>query len=463
MRSASASRVPVSGVEIDPRRGGRGILELRARSDRPGARRAGGDAVAVGDRRGGYCPRQRGARARRRDHRSSTSPRTASPSPAPLVTRVRWGGSLLEEAQLARRAEAHDRSAARDRTARRRGGEAPPVERFTPALQEADLVVRVRERVGAAAGGVSLAEAKVVVSCGRGAGSPEGFGIIEELAGLLGGAVGCSRAVTMAGWRPHTDQVGQTGTKIAPDIYIACGISGATQHMAGCKGAKAILAVNTDPEAPILASADYAVIGDLHEVVPGDLGRAEKGARQAEHDCERRLRGRARRRDRRRRRALRAPRAVPHPAGALGKAGRAARPTSRRAFGTRRRSSSGQRKLLQRLVPGLVHAFIFWGFVVLFPTIFMAIVRRSSTASRLFRRARRSAGSSTRAGTRSSSTCSPSSCSWAWRPRSSIRKVQRPRAVRGLPPRRGRPHPRADRRASRRRCSSGTRRRSRSA
>jgi len=147
-------------------------------------------------------------------------------------------------------------------------GEPARIERFAPALEDADLVVRVRERVGASAGGVSLAEAKVVVSCGRGAGSPESFGIIEELAGLLGGAVGCSRAVTMAGWRPHTDQVGQTGTKIAPDVYIACGISGATQHMAGCKGAKAILAVNTDPEAPILASADYAVIGDLHEVVP---------------------------------------------------------------------------------------------------------------------------------------------------------------------------------------------------
>ena len=147
-------------------------------------------------------------------------------------------------------------------------GEPAPVESFHPKLDDADLVVRVRDRVGASSGGVSLADAKVVVSCGRGAGSPEGFGIIEELAGLLGGAVGCSRAVTMSGWRPHTDQVGQTGTKIAPDIYIACGISGATQHMAGCKGAKAILAVNTDPEAPILASADYAVIGDLHEVVP---------------------------------------------------------------------------------------------------------------------------------------------------------------------------------------------------
>jgi electron transfer flavoprotein alpha subunit len=142
------------------------------------------------------------------------------------------------------------------------------VSAFTPTLAEADLLMHVSERVAAPAGGVSLAEAKVVVSAGRGAGSPEGFGIIEELAGLLGGAVGCSRAVTMAGWRPHTDQVGQTGTKIAPDLYIACGISGATQHMAGCKGAKKILAVNIDREAPILGSADYAVIGDLHEVVP---------------------------------------------------------------------------------------------------------------------------------------------------------------------------------------------------
>ena len=184
-----------------------------------------------------------------------------------VVTRVRWGGSLLEEARLhgepkLMTVQPHALAA------EAASGDATAVERFTPDLDDADVVVKVRERVGTAAGGVSLADAKVVVSCGRGAGSPEGFGIIEELASLLGGAVGCSRAVTMAGWRPHTDQVGQTGTKIAPDIYIACGISGATQHMAGCKGAKKILAVNTDPEAPILASADYAVIGDLHEVVP---------------------------------------------------------------------------------------------------------------------------------------------------------------------------------------------------
>ena len=191
----------------------------------------------------------------------------ATPGDPALVTRVRWGGSLLEEA--------HVHGAPKLITVQPHGvapeattGEPAAVERFTPELRDADVVVRVRQRVGATTGGVSLAEAKVVVSAGRGAGSPEGFGIIEELAGLLGGAVGCSRAVTMAGWRPHTDQVGQTGTKIAPDIYVACGISGATQHMAGCKGAKAILAVNTDPDAPILASADYAVIGDLHEVVP---------------------------------------------------------------------------------------------------------------------------------------------------------------------------------------------------
>jgi len=108
----------------------------------------------------------------------------------------------------------------------------------------------------------------------------EGFAVVEELAALLGAAVGCSRAVTMAGWRPHSDQVGQTGTKIAPELYIPCGISGATQHMAGCKGAKHLLAVNPDAEAPIFASADYAVIGDLHEVLPA-VSAAIRKAREA--------------------------------------------------------------------------------------------------------------------------------------------------------------------------------------
>jgi electron transfer flavoprotein alpha subunit len=193
----------------------------------------------------------------------------AAPGEAPAVTRVRWGGSLLEEARL------HGSPALltvmpHTTVAEPAAAEtAASVERFTPELTDADLVARVVEQVRTdTGGGVTLAGAKVVVSGGRGTGSAEGFAPIEELAGLLGGAVGCSRAVTIAGWRPHTDQVGQTGTKIAPEIYIACGISGATQHMAGCKGAKRILAINTDPEASIIANADYAVIGDLHQILP---------------------------------------------------------------------------------------------------------------------------------------------------------------------------------------------------
>jgi electron transfer flavoprotein alpha subunit len=185
------------------------------------------------------------------------------------VTRIRWGGSLLEEARLHGQVKLltvapHTVAAVQTGTA---GASVQP---FTPALSETDLAVRVVERVTprGGGGGISLADAKFVVSCGRGVGSPEGFAAAERLAALMGGAVGCSRAVTIAGWRSHTDQVGQTGTKIAPEVYLACGISGATQHMAGCKGAKRIIAVNTDPEAPIIANADYAVIGDLHEVIP---------------------------------------------------------------------------------------------------------------------------------------------------------------------------------------------------
>jgi electron transfer flavoprotein alpha subunit len=124
------------------------------------------------------------------------------------------------------------------------------------------------QREDAALNKISLADARVVVGGGRGVGSTEGFAALQELADILGGAVGCSRAVTSLGWRPHTDQVGQTGTRIAPDVYIACGVSGAIQHMVGCKGAKCLVAINNDAEAPMVSEADYAIIGDLHQVVP---------------------------------------------------------------------------------------------------------------------------------------------------------------------------------------------------
>jgi electron transfer flavoprotein alpha subunit len=196
------------------------------------------------------------------------------------VTRIRWGGSLLEEARIHGSPLLLSSAPHAVQPSTVNGADAPTMERLEARLEESDLVVQVAERVEEATAGISLAEAKVVISGGRGVGSADGFGILEELAGLLNAAVGCSRVVTMAGWRPHTDQVGQTGTKVSPDLYIACGISGATQHIAGCKGAKKILAINSDAEAPILNNADYAVIGDLTEIVPAitaELKRERSG------------------------------------------------------------------------------------------------------------------------------------------------------------------------------------------
>jgi electron transfer flavoprotein alpha subunit len=136
-------------------------------------------------------------------------------------------------------------------------------------IDETDLAAHVvRTEVGETADTGTLKSAKVVVGAGRGVGGAAGFTDILELTALLNGALGVSRVVTSLGWRPHREQVGQTGSKIAPDVYIPCGISGAIQHWAGCSSAKTILAINTDPDAPMVTKAHYAVIGDLHEVVP---------------------------------------------------------------------------------------------------------------------------------------------------------------------------------------------------
>jgi electron transfer flavoprotein alpha subunit len=183
------------------------------------------------------------------------------------VRRVRWGGSLIETADVDAGVRlltvAHHAVAASPADSPAAATPRPFDAVLDPAVARCAVIERVERPAG-----VTLATAPVVVGGGRGVGSAEGFAALEELAALLGGVVGCSRVVTNNGWRNHTDQVGQTGTRIAPEIYIACGISGAIQHWVGAMSSKRILAINTDPGANLVSKADYAVIGDLHEVVP---------------------------------------------------------------------------------------------------------------------------------------------------------------------------------------------------
>jgi electron transfer flavoprotein alpha subunit len=151
------------------------------------------------------------------------------------------------------------------------------VNRVSVTFEEADRRQKVEDMLPTPAGELDVAEASIVVTGGRGTKGPEGFALIEDLARALGAAVGASRSAVDAGWRPHKDQVGQTGKIINPDLYIACGVSGSIQHLVGMIQSKVIVAVNNDPEAPIFRVADYGIVGDLFQVVPALAARVREG------------------------------------------------------------------------------------------------------------------------------------------------------------------------------------------
>ncbi|MGI8992665.1 MAG: electron transfer flavoprotein subunit alpha/FixB family protein [Nocardioidaceae bacterium] len=186
-----------------------------------------------------------------------------------VVSRQVMGGAVLELMRLTGRPAVLTVAGHAVEPASADHSTQPEVNDLQMDLLETDLLGRVvRVEAIELDDTAALTGARVVIGAGRGAGSTNGFDGLLELTRLLGGALGVSRVVTGLGWRPHHEQVGQTGTRITPDIYIACGISGAIQHWAGCQGAKTILAINTDRDAPMVTRAHYAVIGDLHEIVP---------------------------------------------------------------------------------------------------------------------------------------------------------------------------------------------------
>jgi electron transfer flavoprotein alpha subunit len=183
------------------------------------------------------------------------------------VDRQRWGGSLIEHATIEGETKLFT-TPEHEMPIEEVGGEAA-VETVAPDVDEKAFRAQLDRIEESDIEGVPLPEARIVIAGGRGVGNAEDFDQLEELADLFDNStVGASRIAVDEGWRPHDDQIGQTGAKISPELYIAAGISGAVQHWVGAKGAENVMAINTDPEAAIMYKGDYAIVGDLHEVVP---------------------------------------------------------------------------------------------------------------------------------------------------------------------------------------------------
>ncbi|MBA3415034.1 MAG: electron transfer flavoprotein subunit alpha/FixB family protein [Chloroflexia bacterium] len=210
------------------------------------------------------------------------APRVAARIDAPLAAdcvgfRFDDGALVATRAVLGGRAQSEVRLSGRPQLATVRSGSFPPpepaaaggtVEPFPVEFGPADFAVVVDETTSKGGGTTRLDSAEVVVSGGRGLKEPGNFALVEELAAALGGAVGATRAVVDAGWRPHQEQIGQTGRSVSPRLYVAVGISGAVQHNVGMQGSTAIVAINRDPDAPIFKVAQFGIVGDLFEIVP---------------------------------------------------------------------------------------------------------------------------------------------------------------------------------------------------
>lgn len=185
-----------------------------------------------------------------------------------LATRPTFGGNLM--ATILCKKERPQMATVRPRVfdlPERNPDRAGQIERLTVELREADIISKVLEFIPAAERAVRLDEAQVIVSGGRGLGGPQGFKLLEELAQVLGGVVGASRAAVDAGWIDYSHQVGQTGQTVKPKLYIACGISGAIQHLVGMQTSDVIVAINSDPNAPIFKIATFGIVGDLYQVL----------------------------------------------------------------------------------------------------------------------------------------------------------------------------------------------------